>query len=253
MSYFRATIICRFTYLATLVEGDADFESMVIHFNKVITDTAAELRGKQRRTKKKPCVTPEVLDICDPRRELNKERWRSQRLKRQKKYQFRDEDDKRVLDRGSVLGSGSMHQKAKKNKKPYQLVKGLTREKQGISTTIEPSRSTAETLKTMRLVLACPQIPDEEQHHVLREEVEAAVKALEKGKSVDNITTELVQAGGEAMIDILTSICNKVWKTGTDDHMDSIPSYHTSKERRLAAVLEQQNHQSYQLSCWSSS
>ena len=74
MSYFRATIICRFAYLATLVEGDADFEPMVTHFNKVITDTAAELRGKQHRTKKKPCVTPEVLDICDPRRELNKER-----------------------------------------------------------------------------------------------------------------------------------------------------------------------------------
>ena len=28
------------------------------------------------------------------------------------------------------------------------------------------------------------------------------------------ITAELVQAGGEAMIDILTSICNKIWKTG---------------------------------------
>ena len=31
---------------------------------------------------------------------------------------------------------------------------------------------------------------------------------------VDNIPAELVQAGGEAMIDILTTICNKIWKTG---------------------------------------
>ena len=31
---------------------------------------------------------------------------------------------------------------------------------------------------------------------------------------VDNIPVELVQAGREAMIDILTSICNKIWKTG---------------------------------------
>ena len=46
--------------------------------------------------------------------------------------------------------------------------------------------------------------------------MEATVKALKLGKSagVDNITAELIQAGGEAMIDILTSVCNKIWKTG---------------------------------------
>ena len=61
-----------------------------------------------------------------------------------------------------------------------------------------------------------PQIPDEEHHPILREEVEAAVKTLKMGKSagVDNIPAELVQAGGEATIDILTTVCNKIWKTG---------------------------------------
>ena len=65
------------------------------------------------------------------------------------------------------------------------------------------------------IVLDCPQIPDEEHHPILREEVDAAVKALKMGKSagVDNIPAELVQAGGEAMIDILTAVCNKIWKT----------------------------------------
>ena len=57
---------------------------------------------------------------------------------------------------------------------------------------------------------------DEEYHHILWEEVEAAVKMLKMGKSagMDNIPAELVQAGGEAMIDILTTICNKIWKSG---------------------------------------
>ena len=66
------------------------------------------------------------------------------------------------------------------------------------------------------IVLDCPQIPDEEHHPILREEVEAAVKAMKMGKSagVDNIPAELVQAGGEAMINILTTICIKIWKTG---------------------------------------
>ena len=66
------------------------------------------------------------------------------------------------------------------------------------------------------MVLDCLQLPDEEHHPILREEVEAAVKVLKMGKSagVDNIPAELVQAGREAMIDILISICNKIWKTG---------------------------------------
>ena len=37
-----------------------------------------------------------------------------------------------------------------------------------------------------------------------------------KGKSggVDNIPAELVQAGGETMIDVLTEVYNRIWKTG---------------------------------------
>ena len=66
------------------------------------------------------------------------------------------------------------------------------------------------------IVLDCPQIPVGKDHHILREDVGAAVNAVKMGKSggVDNILADLIQAGGEAMIDILTSICNKTWKTG---------------------------------------
>ena len=39
-------------------------------------------------------------------------------------------------------------------------------------------------------------------------------QGMGKPVGVDNIPAELVQAGGEAMIDILTSIRNKIWKTG---------------------------------------
>ena len=124
------------------------------------------------------------------------------------------------------------------SKKTYQLVKDLTTEKQD-KTTIQDKSGKCLTEENEILyrwteycsdlynyetevegggsiVLDCPQIPDEEHHPILREEVEAAVKFLKMGKSadVDNIPAELVQAGGEAMIDILTTICNKIWKTG---------------------------------------
>ena len=73
MSAFQATIGGSFALLATLVDGDADLDSMVTHFNKAVIDTAAELLGKQRR-KRKPWVTPEILDLCDQRRDLKKKR-----------------------------------------------------------------------------------------------------------------------------------------------------------------------------------
>ena len=62
------------------------------------------------------------------------------------------------------------------------------------------------------MVLDCPQISDEEHHLILREEVEAAVKKAEDGTSAVLPSAELVQAGEKAMIDILTSICNNIWK-----------------------------------------
>ena len=68
MSAFQAT-----APLATLVDEDADLDSMVTHFNKAVTDTATELLGKQRQ-KRKPWVTPEILDLCDQRRDLKKKR-----------------------------------------------------------------------------------------------------------------------------------------------------------------------------------
>ena len=58
--------------------------------------------------------------------------------------------------------------------------------------------------------------PINDSYPILREEVEAAIKSLKKGKSagMDNIPSELVQSGGEAMIDMFLIICNKIWQTG---------------------------------------
>ena len=66
MSAFQATIGGKFAPLATLVDEDADLDSMATHFNKAVTDTAAERLGKQRQ-KKKSFVTTEILDLCDQR------------------------------------------------------------------------------------------------------------------------------------------------------------------------------------------
>ena len=65
-------------------------------------------------------------------------------------------------------------------------------------------------------VLDCPLIDTEDDHPILRKEVEAALQSLKNGKlaRVDNISAELVRAGGEDVITDLTTICNKIWQTG---------------------------------------
>ena len=80
MSAFQATTGGRFAPLATLADGDADLDSMVTHFNKAVTDTEAELLGKQR-PKRKLCVTPEILDLCDQRRDLKKKKKKKREAK----------------------------------------------------------------------------------------------------------------------------------------------------------------------------
>ena len=65
-------------------------------------------------------------------------------------------------------------------------------------------------------VLNCPQKYTDDGHPILRREAEAAVQSLKKGKSatIDTIPAELVQPGGENVITALTTICDKIWKTG---------------------------------------
>uniref|UniRef100_UPI003AF8F911 hypothetical protein n=1 Tax=Thiolapillus sp. TaxID=2017437 RepID=UPI003AF8F911 len=98
-------------------------------------------------------------------------------------------------------------------------------------------------------VLNCTQTDTEDDHPILRTEVEAAVQSLKKGKSagVDNIPAELVQAGGEDVITTLTTICNRIWQTGEwQTPWTQSLSHHTSQERQPAAMPELLNNKPHQ-------
>ena len=123
------------------------------------------------------------------------------------------------------------------SKRACQLVKGLTSEKHGRSSAIQdsyPGKCLTEEKEILsrwteycselynfescgdNAVLDCSQPPEEDLQPILHEEVEIALASVKKGKSagVDNIPSELVQAGGETMIDVLTEFCNRIWRTG---------------------------------------
>ena len=105
------------------------------------------------------------------------------------------------------------------SKRAYRLAKDLTTVKQGKATTVQDRSGnclTEEPKKPNRWTKYCcepynhkakgdpsvlnyPQTDTEDDHQILRKEVEAAVQSLKKGKSagVHNIPAELVQKGGE--------------------------------------------------------
>ena len=139
MSVFQATIGGRFAPLATLVEEGADLDSMVTHFNKAVTDTAAELLGQQRR-KRKPWVTPEILDLCDQRRDLKEKRADPEGAKDDREIKRKIKTEVKMAK--EVWIPGQCHEveaclRKNNRKKAHRLVKDLKTEKQGKSTTIQ--------------------------------------------------------------------------------------------------------------------
>ena len=238
---FQAMIGGKFAALSIL-DSDMDLDTLTDTFNAAVTDTANEILGKHRPVKK-PWVTAEILDLCDKRRELKKK-------KKKKKNDAEGTTEYRTVNRQIKKGMKkakedwigeqceNMEDSLKKNnsKRAYHLVKGLTSTKQERTTTTQDKSGTCLTenedvlkrwteycseLYNYRAtgdpeVLNVPPATNIDSHPIHREEVEAALKTLKKGKSagVDNIPSEMVQAGGEDMISVLLIICNKIWQTG---------------------------------------
>ena len=244
---FQATIGGKFARLIGLSDEDMDMDTMITTYNTVVTDAASEILGKERR-RKKPWVTKDVLDLCDERRDLKKKRYEAERAKEYREANRRVQKAVKKAKEEDWIGAQCEEIETCLNKnnskRAYQLVRDLTSEKQGRSSTIQDKsgKCLTEEKEILRrwteycselqnyescednAVLDCnqppppppPPPPEEDLQPILFEEVEIAVASLKKGKSagVDNIPAELVQAGGETMIDVLTEICNRIWRTG---------------------------------------
>ena len=213
-------------------------DDLINKFNVAVTETANETLGKCRH-QKQPWVTLDIFHLCNKRRELKKDKFTTEGAKQYKAVNQQIKKgmvkaretwiEERCQEIDDSLGKNN-------SKKAYQLVKDLTSSKQGRSTTIQDKNRKCLTedkdilnrwteycselynhkAKGDPEVLKHPPVTNIDSHPILWEEVEAAVKSLKPGKSagVDNIPAELLQAGGETMIDVLLNICNKIWQTG---------------------------------------
>ena len=173
--------------------------------------------------------------MCDKRRELKNKKHDAQG-----RSQYRDINNKirKAIKQAKENWIEEQCEEIDINntKRAYQIVKDLTTTKKGRASTIQDKsgKSLTEDQEILTrwteycsdlynhetqsdcAVLTGPHSTNQDDLPILREEVEAAVTSLKKRKSagVDNIPAELVQAGGEAMIDALHIICSKIWQTG---------------------------------------
>ena len=227
----------KFAPLTIVNNENANLDSTITTYNSTVTETLSEILCKHCQ-KKKPWVTADMLDLCDKRRELIKKTFAPEG------YNYREVNNnvKRRTKRANENWIGEQCSETEENlrkndsKRAYHLVKNLTTVKQWKATTIQdrPGRRLTEERETLNRwtekcfkhykyktkgdlsVLYCSQTDRENDHPILRKEFEATVQLLGKGKSagVDNISAELVQAGGQAVITALTTICNEIWQRG---------------------------------------
>ena len=132
---FQATIGGKFAPLIGLSNEDMDMDTMITTYNTAVTDAAIEILGKEHR-RKKPWVTKDVLDLCDERRDSKKKRYEAEGAK-----EYR-EANRRVQKAGKKAKEDWIGAQCEEietclnknnSKRAYQLVKGLTSEKQGRS------------------------------------------------------------------------------------------------------------------------
>ena len=196
-----------------------DIDTMITTYNTAMTDAASEILGKESR-RKKPWVTKDVFDLCDERRDLKKKRYEAEGAKEYMEANRRIQKAvKKAKEDWISAQCEEIETCLNKNnsKRAYQLVKDLTSEKQGRSSTIQDKSGnclTEENEILSRWTEYCSELcnyascgdnaaldciqPQEDLQPNLHEEVEIAVASQKKGKSsgVDNISAELVQAGG---------------------------------------------------------
>ena len=136
---FQTMIGGKFVPLTIMNNEDTDMNSMITTLNTAVTKTAGEILGKQRQ-KKKHWVTAKILDLCDKRRELRKNRFVPEGSEIYKEV---SNNIKRSTKKAkqNLIGEqcSETEENLRKNnsKRAYQLVKDLTTVKQGKATTVQ--------------------------------------------------------------------------------------------------------------------
>ena len=141
---FQAMVGGKFATLNGLRNEDMNIDTMITTYNTAVTDAASEILGKEEIPKtccrKKLLVTRDVLNLCDERRDLKKKRYGADGAKEYREANRRiQKAEEKAKDNwiGAQCKEIETCLNKKNSMKAYQLVKDLTSEKQGRSSTIQ--------------------------------------------------------------------------------------------------------------------
>ena len=136
---FQATIGGNFAPLIGLRNKTIDINTMITTYNTAVTDAAGEITGKER-CRKKPWAIGDVLDPCDDRRDLKKKLYEAEGAK---ECRVTNERVQKAVKKANEDWIGAQCEEIEtclnknNSKRAFQLVKDLTSEKQGRSSTIQ--------------------------------------------------------------------------------------------------------------------
>ena len=202
---FQATIDEKFTLLIGLGDEDMDINTMITTYNTAVTGAACDILRKER-CRKKPWVTKDALDLRDDRRHLKKKRYEAEGVKEFSEENRRIQKGmKEATAKADWIGAQCKEIEICLNKnnsmRAYQLVRDLILEKQGMSSTIQDRSGKCLTEEQEILSRWTEYCSDCTTMRVV-----VKTQYWKKGKSAgaDNTPAELVQAGGETMIKVLT-------------------------------------------------
>jgi len=125
---------------AALTAIDNDVDTLANNIKEVLLTAAEETLGRSR-TKKQPCVTNEILDLCNKRRELKKQKFTSQEANNKYRISHR-EVRKKMREAKEAWIEEQCHSievgMAKGNSKAaYDTLKSLTKTTQPKASVIE--------------------------------------------------------------------------------------------------------------------
>ena len=195
----------------------------------IVLETAKEMLPKQRKQPKNKWMKPSILELMEERRKVKgkdtvKYNELNERIKEacnRAKEEWLDEQCKEI------------EQLAKRNDNTkYEKIRNLTGERRTTrSSTIKDKdgkilMETEEVLKRWSEYIdelfkddtrRRPTIEKEMTGPpILREEIRAAMREMKTGKSPgnDNVLIEMLNAGGEIIVEEITELANKIYDTG---------------------------------------
>ena len=205
----------------------------------VYTETASEVLGIQEKKKSSPWISKEILDLSDQRKELKHKKAESEEARKQYnkitkeikkkvkecKEHWLEKECQEVEEFGKCQNSQKLFKKIKEICGTFNPKLSAIKDQSG--TVLEDGKKIKARWKQHFEKLYNEQndtdpeilkeLPATNSHepldNVMKEEVEAAIRALKKKKSPgeDNISAEMMQAGQECSTEMMHVLCEKIF------------------------------------------